>query len=363
MAKRKTKRAGAGSRSGSSSGKRGPLIDGWWSRLSDQSKRRAVRFCLHVAFIAVLAGGLVYGLHSMERYVHSLASPSEKIMLVMAPPPEWMAPSNPAYDELQSAAEQTVNRLAASVGGDTARTWFDPKLAPNIAHALGSHPYVSRVTQVEKRLVPADDGKGGFRREIVMAVEYRRPLAQVWWQSRLSHGPGRWYVLDKDGFVLSSESSKRPALPSIVPAPSPQPQVGGQLGVAAIQAGLDLVSLLSDRPYFNEICEVDVGNFGRPDPDAAELVLRVWSPVDRYSSVQEIKWGYRLGNPDRGEMNDTKGKLVLLREIWTTYKTLNLSALRVVDGPIDLYSVRGEARANVVPHALGPGRSALTMQP
>lgn len=359
MAKRKTRRTAKKKRK-----KKAPkpaarkvVMEGWWQKISEQSKRSALRFCVHMVLVGALVAGIVWSLRQMETYVHNMDRYDGQIEVELVNVPDWLTEYPNVRRDLEQRASDDVEALVAEHGGDRRAAWFDDNLADNIAGSLGRNHYVGKVVQVEKRLLqresPGPD-QGRFAQRVVMEVQFRRPLAQVPFTS-YDNRTHVSFLVDREGWVLDSSTESWPKMPHIIKRLSDRrwtsplsrmPEKGTQLNVPEVQAGLDVLSRLRSEPFYkSEIAlgAVDVGNFERRyQPSQSEIVLLVPPPTGRNvgQEYQEIGWGNRIGSKDRGDANTTDGKLADLRKLYRSYNTLNL--MDKTRGRIDLFIKAGQ---------------------
>ncbi len=425
------------------------LLEGWWHKLSDDGRRRALRLLAHAVLIALMVGGTCYGLRRAEQYVRSMdryqgpievvlrdrhrvgdvlvalddipdtrigrgsrarvtevapdgrlhvesigprvwisaydeavpgsghqvddvlvtrsdiANPrilagsqvvvrdtdrTGRLLLEQQPEPAWVGPGQVRAEWLTRfdyVREQLQREAVIAVRGGVLDPeegrppdWFDPTTPGRVAERLADKPYVARVVQVDKQLLAGPDGGDQFVRRIVVSLDLRRPLAQVWHDSG---GIPRVYLLDGECVVLEArdQAVDLPQISNCRPSRA-RPEPGQKLELPDVQAGLGLLSELSAQPFFGEVRAVDVDNYDRRrNPRRSELVLLVDPPPgDPSTPVQEVLWGVRIGSPAyHVEYNDARTKVEILYSIWKKFGTLNLG-----QGPYDLYSDKDQAR-------------------
>ncbi|MFW6133146.1 MAG: cell division protein FtsQ/DivIB [Planctomycetota bacterium] len=248
----------------------------WWAALSDEEKRAVGRRALICVVTVAAVVGVGYGLRQLRRYVMAQPSYAENVAgVVLADRPEWM-------DDVVAAEIRTRLTLAA---GRTPST-FDPDLAERVYAEARRCPWIRRVDEVRIRRAPvdADDGamSGG---RIVVAAEYRKPVAQA-------VGPGGERYIDVEGIVLPTDSARLQAgrwrMIRITGLRAPAPESGVVWPGDDLTAGLDVLRLLADRPYFDQITAIDVSNF-RHRYNRAEPSIRLVA-VDG-QAVTEIRFG------------------------------------------------------------------------
>lgn len=170
----------------------------------------------------------------------------------------------------------------------TAR-WSDPKLCRRISQSLEAEPWVQDVVRI--RRLP--------NRSVVIRCRYRDPFAMVQIQ---------------DGFVLVDESGVRlpgvynyhPSYMLIQGVESPPPAPGEMWDIGPVRSGLDLIGLLEQEAFADQITAILVHNYhGRRDRTSAHLELA----TDRAGG--RIIWGSAIG--EEIEENVAAEKLELLR--------------------------------------------------
>jgi hypothetical protein len=234
---------------------------GGWQRIWFRAALGVMSLLLFAAFIAVLRD-------LVER---DYAVPPTAPRLVLANQPVWMT---------QALAEQIVDS-ARPVG---IHSVFDRPLLVETAKALSANPWIKEVRQVRRTFV---QGPGDT---LQVDCVYRVPTALVQWQ-------GYYWLVDGDGYRLPERYTSRELAGAMIgpdgklmlriingitraPVLSGKPWPGDDLA-----AGLELVKLLANKPYAEDIPVVDVSNFGgRRDSQAAQLVL-----MTRYNTA--IRWG------------------------------------------------------------------------
>jgi len=242
-------------------------IGRWWrSRDADSRKRSAAR-CGKALAWAAFAAGCAVGLALLERHV--LSHPARKpvqVRLRLCETPAWVP-------------DAVAEAVGESILADDA-DFNDVELVRRAHAAAEANPWISRVSRVEKRLT--DDPTIGV---LEVHAEFRKPVAKV---------------LLKDGRSCAYVSDDAHRLPDVVPryvasipatraAPARREYfLRAPPGLAAVEvhyltingascdapafgerwqgedilAAVKMIELLWDRPYINQIVEVDVRNFG-----------------------------------------------------------------------------------------------------
>jgi hypothetical protein len=265
-----------------------------------ESRPFPVKTVLVAAALTGTLGGLSYGYYRLRHHVQDrLAYPGLPPRIAMKNQPVWMS---------DALAEQ----IALAVRPKVARSAMDDRLLRDVHDVLAANPWVKKVKQVRRAYGHA----AGDTLEI--DAEYRAPVALV--------------QTTKEFILVDGEGTK---LPERFPAGQPPRIVYGDdgrlnlriiegVGAAApfqdghvwsgedLQAGLDLVKLLFNQPYAEEIQRVNVANFkGRKNPREAQLVL-----VTKYRT--EIRWGEPVRLPFHSEISPA-AKLETLSRVHQQY--------------------------------------------
>jgi hypothetical protein len=243
----------------------------------DPQRVRAIRrVAIHATAALLLIAAAAVGLRFDRRYVEqTLAFPTDPPKVVIKNRPVWMS---------DFVAEQ-IARTAQPWGTHSA---FDHQLLVDTVALLKSNPWIRDVHQV-RRVYGAKPGD-----TLELDCEFRAPVALVHW--------GEYYWLVDGQGVKLPEAFTQQQVPRIVMGSNnrlnirivegvkqPPPESGTKWVGEDLLAGLDLVKILFDRNYTEEIVKVDVSNYGgRRDRKEAELVL-----VTKYAS--EIRWGRPVG--------------------------------------------------------------------
>lgn len=255
-----------------------------------------------VAGLGATAMGLGYG--KLQRYVErSYATSTEPPRVVLKSVPVWMRPS-------------LVDQITKVGRPGSPSSSFDKTVLADVRDQLLSDtavaPYIEKIHSVRRVFggAPGDT--------IEVDATFRAPIAIVHYGSEYLH-------VDSSGIRLV-ESFTADKVPSAVygdngkvltrvieGVKSPPPDPGMRWKGADLHAGLDLIKVLYDKPFAQEIVKVDVSNFGgRRDPIASNLTLGT-----RYNT--EIRWGGPVNSKYAfGEIDD-KRKLETLTQIVAEY--------------------------------------------
>jgi len=181
-----------------------------------------------------------------------------------------------------------IAHIAQVSGGHNA---FDHDMLVELAAALNTNPWIRNVKQV-RRVYDKSPGD-----TIEIDCDYRAPAALVHW------GDFYWLV-DGDGIKLPEQFNSQHVPRIVMGADSrmniriiegvkhPPPESGESWSGEDLVAGLELVRLIFDKPYAEEIVKVNVANFnGRRDPREAHIVLVT-------KDAHEIRWGRAISAKD-----------------------------------------------------------------
>ena len=243
-----------------------------WDRHDGAAKRRwlggSVR--LGIAGLAVVVA--VYGLRRLEQVVqHSAAHQAPaRVQLIDVPA------------DLEPIMRESVAPFARV-------PWSSPTLCADLARVLEQVAWVRKVERVQR--YPD--------RRVEVCCSYRRPFAMV------QTGEG-FYLVDEDGVRLPGRYTNHPSMKLIQGVASAAPPAGAEWGAPELGAALELVGILSEESFTDQITAVLVGNFrGRTDARAAQIELA----TDRAGG--RIIWGSAPG--EEIEENSVSEKLELLR--------------------------------------------------
>jgi hypothetical protein len=237
-----------------------------------ETRKRRRRIMIHTSAVLMLLISAAVGFYFLRNYVeHKLVFGTEPPKIVLKNRPAWMS------DFL--AGE--IAKLARPAGTHSA---FDHQMLVDTYAVLKSNPWIRTIKQIRR----VYGEKPGDTLEI--DCDYRAPIALVKW------GDFYWLV-DGEGVKLP-EAYTAQQVPKIVVGldkklsirivegvKQPPAQPGHKWQGDDLFAGLEMVKLLFDKSYAQEILKVDVTNFnGRKDAKEAQLVL-----VTRYGT--EVRWG------------------------------------------------------------------------
>jgi hypothetical protein len=221
-----------------------------------------------------------------QKYVDRVARNEYPPKVELKDQPAWMSPA---------LAEQ----ILASVRPVTPFSAGEHQMLVDRADILSANPWVKQVKAVRR----AYNHEPGDTIEI--DCDFRAPVALVHWQDAY------WYV-DAEGVRLPERLSAEQVARLIQPGQANAFRIIEGVGKAPlapgkpwpggdVQAGIELIALLADKPFADQIVKIDVSNFGgRINPNESQLNL-----VTRANT--EIRWGqppsskafFVEQNPDR----------------------------------------------------------------
>jgi hypothetical protein len=261
------------------------------------------RAMMHMTAALMLIAAAFVGLFFDRQYVdRSIASPKSAPTVVLKNRPVWMT---------DFLAEQ----IARCAQPATTHSVFDHQLLVTTGDLLKANPWIRQVKQVRRAY-----GKSpGDILEI--DCDYRAPIALVHWKDY-------YWLVDGDGVKLP-EPFDHSTLGRIMFGPDHHvnirviegvaqapPESGAKWSGEDLKAALDLVKLLYDKPYAQEIMRVDCSNFaGRIDHKEAQLVMIT-------GRNSQVRWGRPIssGNDDFFVEVPPARKLQYMEEIVAEHK-------------------------------------------
>ncbi|MBC7785052.1 MAG: hypothetical protein H7144_14540 [Burkholderiales bacterium] len=238
--------------------------------MSAEAKLRIRKIATHMLCAALFIGACGGAFHVSQKYVDRIARTPTPPTVVLKDQPVWMS---------QALAEQ----ILASVRPATPFAPNDHQMLADRALILGSNPWVKSVHAVRRQYVNAPGDT------IEIDCEFRAPVALVKWQDAY------WYV-DADAVRLPERLSGEQVAQLIRPGISPMFHIIDGVGSAPlppgkawpggdVKAGIELIALLANKPYGDQIIKIDVSNFGgRVNANESQLNL-----ITRYGT--EVRWG------------------------------------------------------------------------
>ena len=219
-----------------------------------------------ILFVGVCGGAF----HVSQRYVARITQTEQPPAIVLADQPAWMSPA---------LAEQIIGNVRP-------RTPFatdDQQMLADRVKLLQANPWVKQVHSVRRayRDQPGD--------VIEINADFRAPVAIVRWQDAY------WYV-DSEGVRLPERLNAEQVTQLIQPGRSPMFRIIDGVATAPVtpgkpwpggevQAGIELIGLLADKTYADQIVKIDVSNYaGRISINESQINL-----VTREG--REVRWG------------------------------------------------------------------------
>ena len=254
---------------------------------------------IQLGIACLFFGGLGAGFYYVKQYVdREVVIATEPPTVVIKNKPRWMS-------------DFLVRRIAAIARPSGPHSAFDHQMLVDTRRALEANPWVSKVYDVRRVFgeMPGDT--------VEIDCEYRVPVALVKWNSS-------YWLVDRDGFKLPEQYDPQD-VPKIVVVNdgivdiriidgvhhSP-PAAGKKWQGDDLAGGLEMISLLSDKPFAQEILKINVSRFGNArDP---HIVL-----VTKHGT--EVRWGRTPSESDRDPFIEVSAatKLDYLKKIYTQY--------------------------------------------
>jgi hypothetical protein len=277
---------------------------------------RTIPWWVHATFGVILLALVMVGVWKAKQFAdESLARPAAPAKIVFLNKPAWMN-------------DALVARITESVSPVSVSSSLDHKVLVDTTSMLRACAWVKNVNQVRRVYggAPGDT--------IEVDCEFRTPVALVM-DERL------YWMVDGDGVKLpekftADELGKlglglepKRQLRRIVGVDVRAPQAGEVWKGDDIKAGLDLVKLMHDKPFLNEIVEVDVTNFAsRMDVNAAQLILRTFRGT-------EVRWGQPINSAQIYREQTPEAKLQMLERVYAQYDRVDAGSLVGIDVRFD----------------------------
>ena len=255
-----------------------------------------------IAFIVILVGA--GGLYALRKHVW------QEIAFVEAPP-KIVLKNRPAW-----MGDFLVEQITKAVRPAGTHSAMDAQLLRDTHALLVANPWVSEVHNIRRTF----GEKPGDTLEI--DCEFRAPVALVKWNAH-------YWLVDGNGVKLPEEytadivpkvvldRNKRTNIRIIDGVQSPPPAAGEQWPGADLIAGLDMIRLLFNEPYADDIVKVNVANYaGRVDVREAQVVL-----ITKWDT--QVRWGRPANASDFFIEAPTARKLEYLRAIYAEHKRLD----------------------------------------
>ncbi|HWE01524.1 MAG TPA: hypothetical protein VG326_03875 [Tepidisphaeraceae bacterium] len=257
------------------------------------------RVCFHGIIACLFFGSLAAAFYYTKQYVErEVVMATEPATIVIKNKPRWMS-------------DFLVRRIAATARPAGLHSAFDRQVLVRTRKALQANPWVEKVYDVRR----AFGEKPGDTIEI--DCEYRTPVALVKW------GACYWLV-DRNGYKLPEQYEPRD-VPKIVTVNDgivdiriidgvrrPPPETGKKWSGEDVAAGLEMIALLADKPYAQDILKVNVAHFGNAREPHVVLITKFGT---------EIRWGRTPSESDKDPFIEVSAatKLDYLKKIYSQY--------------------------------------------
>lgn len=239
--------------------------------MSPETKAKLRRGVINVCAASLIGTLAVTGFLASDKYVHTIEHTD-------TPPAVAIAGGAPAWMN-----GQIQDQILSTVRTEIASQPTDRQTLEERAKTLATSPWVKKVNFVRRTY---GNGPGDT---VEVSADFRTPVAMVRWENEY------WYV-DAEGVRLPEHFNNtqirqmlaaggRPTFRIIegvahFPGDTGKPWQGKDL-----RAGLELLALLSDKPYADQITRIDVGNYdGRVNANESQINL-----ITRYDT--QVRWG------------------------------------------------------------------------
>ena len=247
-------------------------------------------FCGAIAVVSLL----------MRQYV-------DQKIAVQKTPPTIVLKNRPVW-----MVDDLVDQIVSSIKPEGPHSTFDHQLVVDTAEKLKTNPWIENVRQVRRGFTK----KAGDTLEI--DADYRVPAALVRW--------GDYYSLVDGKGVKLPEQYPKSVVDKIVHgrdgkiniriidgAFNPPPDAGKPWRGDDLAAGVEMVKLLADQSWAQDVIAVNVENVDRrKSPKEAQIVLKT-----RYNT--EVRWGRPLNAKDFFIEVSTEQKLASLNQIYQQF--------------------------------------------
>lgn len=273
------------------------------SRKPTDPKRAALvrKIILHTFIACLFFGGLGVGFWYVQEYVqHDVANPTEPPTIVIKNKPHWMS-------------DFLVEKIAETARPKAMKSAFDRQMLLDASTALERNPWVAKVKEVRR----AFGRKPGDVLEI--DCDFRMPVALVRWGSY-------YWLVDSNGYKLPEQYEPKD-VPKIVRIEDgrvdiriidgvkrPPPETGHKWNGDDLAAALEMIRLLSDKPYAQDILKINVSQYGSDRDPQVVLVTR---------QATDVRWGRVPSDKDSFIEVSTARKLERLQSLYSRYHRLD----------------------------------------
>ena len=274
--------------------------------------RSTLMFCVVLLIVALLVEGFsrlnIYGNALMARRAKD--RPLKRIVMIDAPP--WLA--TPILNSLAAEAVQyTIFNKRHPAYAAELRNPLDGHILRILARhftrdqSQGFNAWIKRVDYVRRVWLPHEQ-------IIEIACRYRRPAGLVSVNGKYyligphaTRLPGTYTAMDLPALNWLMRIS---GLTVLAPVP------GQRFSGPGITLGLQMIALLSGRPYSGEIQSIDLANmYAHVPPTTPKIILKT-----RFGT--EIYWGLPPGEEGFYEVAASR-KLQLLEEVYQQYHRID----------------------------------------
>ena len=255
-----------------------------WPDFSSSTIKRGAVTALWLIGVVTVGSLWAFGGPRLEAYAET-ALARESIVVKFADPPLWF-PEDLADELSFLAAQQMINSP------------FDREGLQSAEEALDLTGWFEAIHRVERT---APD-------RVIVTAQFRTPFGLI----RDSWGA---HLVDRDGHLLPRRyptNAEPTLLPILVHPIANRPASAGDIWPGPdIQAGLSLSEILMDRPWFDQIAVIDLGEFAQTES--------IWLTTQNNA---RILWGRAPGQEVGAEVPHTQ-KLQYLDYFYEQYGTIN----------------------------------------
>ena len=266
-----------------------------WESLGEAGRGKAMRLLLQMTAGICVVIGVVYVLGVLESFVEARTPVDPPLRLTLRGVPG-------AY------RGRTAREILGEAEAAAAAGWSDDMLVERIGRRIADVGWIKEVKRIEKLY----DGR------VLIDCEYRIPMALV-------ERAGEYYLVDREGVRLPGQYVNDPRYRLIAGVDAWAPEPGQPWEGEDLQAGLALLELLRNEPYWEQISAVSVHNFrGRADSRGPQIEL-VTIPAGPGRVAGRIRWGSALG--EEIEEPTPEEKLATLRTNHTRYQRIDCNQM------------------------------------
>lgn len=237
--------------------------------------RHPIQSFFKAMILLAFIGASVYGyLRARDHVVKDVTFSQNPPKVILKDRPSWMS-------------DALANKIVRVAAPDVSYSAFDHQLLVNTAMLLRTHPdsapWIKNVRSVTREYskTPGDT--------LEIDCDFRAPVALVKWETF-------YWLIDGDGILLPEQYTQADlrkvmydgnhlSLRIIEGIANSPPESGQKWQGPDLAAAIEMVGLLYNKPYADEIERINIANFaGRQDLREAQIVL-----ITRYQT--QVRWG------------------------------------------------------------------------